>query len=157
MSVLKAKTKPKYPLGQYLKTLRKQKDVSLMKVEKSTGVSNAYISQLETGARRRLPTPERLRALGDYYNVSVKELLERAGYYEAKDIEETYEQKIEKAFLHAVSDPKFNCGSKINPKELSTDAKRFVIELYGHVQRIPKGYLDNTRPGSAKKCFLTRS
>ena len=140
MSVLKDKTKPEYPFGRYLKSIRKQKGVSLLNVEKQTGISNAYISQLETGARRRLPTPERLRVLADYYNVSVKELLEKAGYHEPKGIEETYKQKIEKAYLHAVSDPKFNCGSKINPKELSTDAKRFIIELYGHA----RGYKKDT-------------
>jgi len=134
MSVLKVKAKSCYPFGRYLKSLREEKGVSLLKVEKATGISNAYLSQLETGARRRLPTPERLRVLSDYYNVFIQELLAKAGYYEAKDIEKTFKQKIDKAFLHAVSDPKFNYGSRINHKKLSTDIKRFIVELYEHTK-----------------------
>src|SRR3989338_5568425 len=104
-----AKTKASYPFGRFLKLLREQKGVSLIEVEKATGMSNAYLSQLETGARRRLPTPDRLRLLADYYDVSIKEFLEKAGY-EDKDIKETYEQKIDKAFLHVIHDPQFNTG-----------------------------------------------
>jgi transcriptional regulator with XRE-family HTH domain len=121
-----------YPFGKFLKWLREQKGVSLVDVEKATGLSNAYLSQLETGARRRLPPPDRLRKLADYYNVNIKQLLEKAGYYEAKDIEETFEQKLEKAFLHAINDPRFTSGSRIKPSDLSTDAKRFIVEIYGH-------------------------
>lgn len=125
-----AKTKADYPFGRFLKSLREQKSVSLIDVEKATGISNAYLSQLETGARRRLPTPERLHALGDYYDVSVKELLEKAGYHEAKDNKETYEQKIDKAFLHVIHDPQFNTGHRIKPGEIGMDVKRFVLEMY---------------------------
>jgi len=64
-----------FPFGDFLKKLRARKGVSLKKVEEATGISNAYLSQLETGKRRRLPTPDRLIALADYYNASIKELL----------------------------------------------------------------------------------
>lgn len=124
--------KQKFPFGQFLKSLREQKGVSLVDVEKATGISNAYLSQLETGARRRLPPPERLRIIADYYNISVKELLEKAGYYEARDIKETFEQRINKAFLHAINDPQFNTGQRINPNEISIDVKRFVLEMYSY-------------------------
>lgn len=127
-----AKAKQDYPFGQYLKSLREQKSVSLIDVEKATGISNAYLSQLETGTRRRLPTPERLHLLSDYYNVSVRELLEKAGYYEAKEIKETYEQQINKAFLHVINDPQFHTGQRINPREISLDVKRFVLEMYSY-------------------------
>ena len=119
-----------FTFGQFLKWAREQKGASLKEVEKATGIPNAYLSQLETGARKKLPPPERLRTIANYYNVNIQQLLEKAGYYEDDEVPETYEQKIEKLFLHAINDPKFNTGSRINPKDLSIEAKRFIIELY---------------------------
>lgn len=125
-----AKTKADYPFGRFLKSLREKKGVSLIEVEKATGMSNAYLSQLETGARRRLPTADRLHLLADYYDVSIKELMEKAGYYETKDTTESYEQKIDKAFMHVVHDPQFSAGFRIKPEDVSTDVKRYVLEMY---------------------------
>lgn len=123
-------TKKDYPFGKYLKSLREQKSASLLDVERATGISNAYLSQLETGTRKRLPTPERLRRIADYYNVSVLEILAKAGYYEPKDIKETYKERIEKIFSHVIYDPQFSTGQRINPDELTLDAKRFIVEMY---------------------------
>lgn len=122
-----------FEFGRFLKQLREEKGVSLVDVEKALGISNAYLSQLETGTRRRLPSPERLRLLADYYNVTVQELLEAAGYLEEKDIEETYEQKIEKSFMHIINDPKLRSGVRIEPKKVSLDVKRFIVEMYGQL------------------------
>jgi transcriptional regulator with XRE-family HTH domain len=126
---MKKKTKQTFPLGDFLKELRERKGVSLKKVEDETGISNAYLSQLETGVRQRLPTPDRLKALADYYNVSLQQLLEKAGYFGEGDIEETQEQKIEKAFLHVISDPAFKYGTRLKGK-YDLDGKRFIVEMY---------------------------
>jgi len=128
----KHKKKEEFALGKFLKFLREQKGLSLREVQKATGIPNAYLSQLETGDRRKIPSPQRLRKLADYYNVKIAQLLEKAGYYENDDIIETYEQKVEKAFLHAVNDPGFTRGSRIDPKKLPMDAKRFILELYAY-------------------------
>jgi len=61
-----AKKMEKFHLGAFLKELREKKGVSLMDVEKATGISNAYLSQLETGARKKLPEPDRLRKIANY-------------------------------------------------------------------------------------------
>ncbi len=37
------------PLGEYLKELRIKKGVSVYEAQKATGMSNAYLTQLETG------------------------------------------------------------------------------------------------------------
>ena len=113
---MKNKLKEPFPFGDFLKKLRTRKGVSLKKVEEATGISNAYLSLLETGERRRLPTPDRLIALADYYNASIKEFLIKAGYHEDGDIQETKEQQIEKAFLHVLSDRLLNTvpGLKVN-------------------------------------------
>ena len=126
---MKNKLKEPFPFGDFLKKLRARKGVSLKKVEEVTGISNAYLSQLETGKRRRLPTPDRLIALADYYNASIKELLKKAGYHEEGDIQETKEQQIEKAFLHVLSDPAFKYGTRLKGK-YDLDTKRFIVEMY---------------------------
>ncbi len=123
------KTKDVFPFGEFLKELRDRKGVTLKQVEEGTGMSNAYISQLETGTRRRLPAPDKLKALADYFNVTIKELLEKAGYVESGEIKETLEQKIEKAFAHVINDPAFQYGTRLKGK-YDLDAKRFIIEMY---------------------------
>jgi len=126
---MKKKLKEPFPFGDFLKKLRARKGVSLKKVEEATGISNAYLSQLETGERRRFPKPDRLIALARYYNVSIKELLEKAGYYEEWDIQETKEQQIEKAFSHVLSDPAFKFGTRLKG-EYDLDIKLFILEMY---------------------------
>lgn len=127
----------KYVFGEYLKELREKKGVSLKEVEKAIGASNAYISQLETGTRKKLPEPDRLRKIADYYNVSVNELLQKAGYFQAEDIPETFKQVLDKRFLHVINDPQFHTGQRIDPDEVSPDIKRFVIEM--HAYNLKKG------------------
>ncbi|MFZ5801646.1 MAG: helix-turn-helix domain-containing protein [Candidatus Omnitrophota bacterium] len=124
-----AKKANTFTLGKFLTELRERKGVSLKDVETDTGIPNAYLSQLETGIRKKLPDPDRLRRLADYYNVTVQQLLEKAGYFQAGEVEETKEQKIEKAFLHVVSDPAFQYGTRLKGK-YDLDAKRFIIEMY---------------------------
>lgn len=62
-----------------LATARKAKGVSLREVERATGVSNAYISQMETGAVAE-PSPKKLQVLAKYYGLSYGSLMNAAGY-----------------------------------------------------------------------------
>lgn len=68
-------------LGAYLKSLRTGLNMSLREVEEATGkeVSNAYLSQLETGKIAK-PSPNILHSLAGVYDVSYEKLMERAGY-----------------------------------------------------------------------------
>ena len=66
-------------LGQFLKTAREDKGLTLRAVEGSTGVSNAYLSQLE-GDKIKQPSPITLHKLSDLYGVSYSALLNMAGY-----------------------------------------------------------------------------
>lgn len=126
--------KKEFPFGEYLKTLRQRKGVSLKKVEDDTGVPNAYLSQLETGTRRRIPSSKRLNVLADYYNVSVQQLLEKAGYFNKADIKETEEDKIKKSFLQAIGDPRFKHGMRIKNKN-DLDYMRFINEIYEELEQ----------------------
>jgi len=126
---MKKEIKEPFPLGNFLKELRTRKGVSLKNVEEATGISNAYLSQLETGARRRIPTSKRLNALADYYNVSIQQLLQKAGYYKKISLKETEEEKIKKSFLQAIGDPDFKYGVRLKNKN-DLDYMRFVNEIY---------------------------
>lgn len=120
-------------LGSFLKELREKKGVSLLDVEHALKIPNAYISQLETGARKKLPEPDRLRLLADYYNVTTQELLAKAGYYEEKNvIQESFSNQINKAFLHVIYNPQFKTGQHINPDTIPLDIKRFVVEMFAY-------------------------
>lgn len=130
----KQKNKEVFSLGEYLKELREKKGVSLRDVESATNIPNVYLSQIETGERKKLPPPERLKKLANYYNVSVHQLLQKAGYIEPDGIEETLEQKIEKAFLHVVNDPEFKFGTRLN-KKYDLDTKRFIVEMYEKLRK----------------------
>ena len=79
------KTKKHFPFGTYLRFLREDKGVSLRQVQNDTGIPNPSLSQLETGARKKIPGPDRLKKLANYYNVTTKELLTKAGYFDEEN------------------------------------------------------------------------
>jgi len=66
-------------LGQFLRALREDKGLTLRAAESSTGISNAYLSQLE-GDKIKQPSPVILHKLSDLYEVSYTALLRLAGY-----------------------------------------------------------------------------
>jgi transcriptional regulator with XRE-family HTH domain len=66
-------------LQELLTEARRAKGVSLREVERATGVSNAYLSQMETGAVAE-PSPRKLQALAEYYGVSYGALMNSCGY-----------------------------------------------------------------------------
>jgi transcriptional regulator with XRE-family HTH domain len=68
-------------LGQFIRKARQDAQLSLRDVEEATGkeVSNAYLSQLETGKITK-PSPHILYALSTALGVAYESLMERAGY-----------------------------------------------------------------------------
>ncbi len=66
-------------LGSELRSLRVIKGVSLRQVEKETRISNAYLSQLESGTTVN-PSPHILHKLSEYFGVRYEQLMEAAGY-----------------------------------------------------------------------------
>lgn len=66
-------------LGTELRRLRSKKGVSLRTVETETGISNAYLSQLELGVATN-PAPAKLQSLANYLGASYLDLLDHAGY-----------------------------------------------------------------------------
>lgn len=70
---------PSAPLGNRLKEARLAKEFSLRAVEEATGISNAYLSQLESGKVKQ-PSPVTLHDLAELYGVSYADLMVLAGY-----------------------------------------------------------------------------
>lgn len=68
-------------LGEELRRIRELRGTSLREVEAATGISNAYLSQLETGRAER-PSPHVLHTLATHYEVQYEFLMEAAGYLE---------------------------------------------------------------------------
>ena len=72
-------------LSKLLKSIRKVNGASLRAVEEATGISNAYLSQLERGDAQK-PSPDKLHALATFYNVPYTDLMRAAGYIEAAEM-----------------------------------------------------------------------
>ncbi|RWK53162.1 helix-turn-helix transcriptional regulator [Mesorhizobium sp.] len=89
-------------LGAYLKSVRSGAEMSLRQVEEATGkeVSNAYLSQLESGKISK-PSPNILHSLASVYGISYENLMERAGYI-APGGQRTREQKHGRAATFAI-------------------------------------------------------
>ena len=71
-------------LGPYLRSLREMAGLSMRQVQeecirRSCGVTNGYVSLLETG-KVGAPNPNILRTLADCYEADYLELMRRAGY-----------------------------------------------------------------------------
>ena len=71
-------------LGKVLGLVRDEKGLSLRKVEKDTGISNAYLSQLERGIATN-PSPSVLHKLAKCYDYPYSKLMELAGYIKAEE------------------------------------------------------------------------
>ena len=66
-------------LAKYLREIRAVRGDSLRAVEEATGISNAYLSQLERGDATK-PSPDKLHTLAKFYDVPYTELMREAGY-----------------------------------------------------------------------------
>ena len=113
-------------LGHMLRRLRGE--TSLRGVQRLTGISNAYLSQIEKGLRQ--PGPRLLRRLAALYGVGIQELFRKAGYLDRAEesaVDQTAE--VERAYQYVLADPVFRVGTR--PRgPLSMESKRFIVELY---------------------------
>ena len=66
-------------LGSGLRSAREARNLSLRQVEEATGISNAYLSQLENDKVKK-PSPHFLHKLAALYDVPYDLLMEYAGY-----------------------------------------------------------------------------
>lgn len=72
--------------GEYLKLLRQEKSLSTHKLAELTGVSQSYISHVESGRKKNVPSPEILKKLSKALNVDYFNLMAVAGYIDEDDL-----------------------------------------------------------------------
>lgn len=69
-------------IGEYIKKIREEKNLSLNQLALYSGVSAAHLSRIERGLRE--PSPEVLRKIAAALKVSYEELMKVAGYLDEK-------------------------------------------------------------------------
>ena len=114
--------------GEYLRTLRVEKKLSLREAAQVAGVSNSYIGLIERG-QRPIPGADILKKLAPVYDVPVRDLLNAAGYLKDEDAALTEEDEVEMAFRYVMNDPRYKSGTRIKGG-LTIDVKRFIVEMY---------------------------
>lgn len=80
------KSEDRGDLGQFLWDVRNARGMTLRQVEEACEVSNAYLSQLETGKIKQ-PSPHILHELAEVYGVPYETLMKKAGYIKGDDKE----------------------------------------------------------------------
>jgi HTH-type transcriptional regulator, competence development regulator len=75
-------------LGKMLADARRRRNLTQRAVEEAVGVSNAYLSQLETG-KVRSPSPVVLHKLSDLYGIPYAAVLQEAGYPVPETVKQT--------------------------------------------------------------------
>lgn len=115
--------------GPYLRSLRKQKALTLKQVEKAARVSNSFLSQVERGLRRP-PRPDILNRLAAVYDVPVQELFYVAGYIKGNRGQESRKERIERAYHKVLADSTYQQGTRMKGASLSLEAKQFIVEMY---------------------------
>ena len=94
-------------LAKELKRLRKDSGFTLREVSKKTGVSNAYVNQLENNKVAE-PSPNILAKLAELYDVSYTRLMGLAGYRVPDALAfSTKNQQPEFSSFHGFSDLNF--------------------------------------------------
>lgn len=73
--------------GKYLRSIRKQRKLTIRQLELYSGVSNGYLSQLETG-KRGIPSPDILKKISGPLGTTYEELMLKAGYLDELSEEE---------------------------------------------------------------------
>ena len=114
--------------GEYMKSLRLKVRMSLREVERESGVSNAYIAQIERDDRPP-PSAEILKKLAPVYNVPVRDLLRAAGYWDEDKPSLTEDEEVEMAFRFVMNDPRYRSGTRLSGP-LTTEVKTFIVEMY---------------------------
>ena len=115
-------------IGPLLRDLRGR--LSLRQLEKATGITYSYLSNIERGNRR--PGFKILSKLAVYHDVPMRDLLASAGYppEPAEDGRHTIAD-IQRSFRFVIEDPQLEVFEK--PSEAAPiDLKRYLVQLYEH-------------------------
>lgn len=114
--------------GAFLRSMRKQLDITQEVAASKAGISGSYLAQLESG-KRNPPSAEIVRRISHAYAVDESLMLNRAGYGESPKTQIAPE-RIEWAFNAMCTDPAFKYGHAIHHRPFDLDTKAFLVEMY---------------------------
>ena len=117
------------PIGSLLRSLRE--DRTLRQVEADTGISNAYLCNLEGGLKK--PGVKTLSKLASYYDFPLQDLLQAAGLLHRDPLPSFQDsaQDVQRSYDFVMADPDFSRLRK--PTEAPPiDFQRFLVEMYQH-------------------------
>ena len=123
------KSRRRPPIGELIRELRGTK--TLRQVEADTGITNAYLSNIEHGHKK--PGVQILAKLGFYYQVPLDHLLNVAGlqHQTPKPTEQDSVLDLSRAYNFVLGDP--NVSSYQKPADTPPlDMQKFVVEMYQH-------------------------
>jgi transcriptional regulator with XRE-family HTH domain len=121
-------TKEKPPITHLLRRLRGTR--TLRQVEAETGISNAYLSNIESGAKR--PGVRILSKLAQYYHVPSQDLLKTAGlpFDENAAMLAGPASELQRIYEFVAADPDITIW---RPTETPpADVQKFVVRMYEH-------------------------
>ena len=96
-------------------------------MNRRTGVSSSYLSQIERGEKQ--PGANVVRKLAELYRVDPDRLLRRARHGAQPDPYGDEAQDVERAYQFVLSDPAFRVGTRPDGP-MTINAKRFIVEMY---------------------------
>ena len=105
--------------GEYIKRMRLDRGMSLRDVEVKTGISNAYLSQVERG-KRNIPSTKVLFKLAQAYGISMEYLIIR----QVKELE-----KKQESFSQSKLPPPDTEYITTNYEKLSEDGKQSLKDF----------------------------
>lgn len=105
-------------IGEYIKKIRLEKGFTSRKLAKGSGVSQPYISQLETGKNTN-PSPEILKKIADALGVPYSDFMEAAGYIDKKTV-------LEYAILDKIESQELLQGLEMDFEILQSKKKEYL-------------------------------
>ncbi|WP_019913198.1 helix-turn-helix domain-containing protein [Paenibacillus sp. HW567] len=118
--------------GQYLRSLRKKKGLTLKELGKEIGLSYSYLSQLERGERgvQGVPSPDILKLLYKPLGADLIEMMEEAGHLPKRSEDETETAKEEQnTYLEEYINWIYK-SALVNPDDSIPQQIREVIEKH---------------------------
>jgi HTH-type transcriptional regulator, competence development regulator len=110
-------------LGEKVRATRQRKGMNQKELAKASGITPATVSRVEKGQVKQLKS-DALKRLARALGVTIDELV---------DLDPSEEERIDKLFEFVSLDPEFKYGTRLTGN-LSTEAKRFIIELYEKIR-----------------------
>jgi HTH-type transcriptional regulator, competence development regulator len=118
--------------GLYIKSLREQKGLTLSKLAKLSGVSHPYLSQIENGRTKSVPSPDILKKLAGPLGKPQAELMVKAGHFTFVDWIAADEESPEKELVDAYTKELVENERKLKSKELTNFLQQTDITFNGH-------------------------